>query len=174
MCRKNIAANACEPTISTCEQLWWGAGPELDRLSSRHQDGFDFIFGADCIYEKVDKGQLDALLETACRMLRKPTTPDPNATLPGGLPGAGGGGAGTGAEPSAAVFLLAFCRQLVPIDNVLDLARSKGLVPQLAEDRVYDMFGHNTDGMTDMWADCIYEFRWTPLPDPPPPATAIF
>jgi hypothetical protein len=35
----------------------------------------------------------------------------------------------------------------VPIETVLEAARGKGLTAALAEDRVYDMFGNNTDGM---------------------------
>eukprot|EP01052_Picozoa_sp_SAG31_P029718 SAG31_NODE_2977_length_4833_cov_5.035488_3_plen_206_part_00 len=146
MCRDNIATNGCGRTC-TCEQLHWGRGPALESLSSRFAAGFDLILRADVVYDKIEKGQLNALMETISRLLRRP--------------GAGSPPTIGWAAIRRAVFLLAFCRRQDPVETVLNLATEQcGLMSTLMPDRVYDMFGDNADGMTDMLSDCIYQFRW--------------
>ena len=61
--KQNCSANGLDDPGISCEQLWWGNNPTLDKLCSREPEGFDVIIGADLVYGP------DAVLRSAVHVL---------------------------------------------------------------------------------------------------------
>jgi predicted nicotinamide N-methyase len=123
------------PDSVVCAKLWWGS-EESSALRSLRPGGFDIILGADLIYGRehtLQQGNvLDNLMSTVQTLL----------AING-------------------VFYLAFTRRDLPVDVVLACAEKHGMVYELEEDYVFDIFDTNTDGQTCFWRDAIYAFRRT-------------
>jgi predicted nicotinamide N-methyase len=117
-----------------CQHFLWGK-LEAEQLLLQGA-GFDLILGADLIYGRSDDansctGTLVAdLFDTVFMLLLN----------------------------DAAVFYLGFTRRDLPIESVLETANQRGLIWELQEDYVYDIFDTNTDGQTCFWRDAIYSF----------------
>lgn len=118
-----------------CRPFLWGR-IRADELLFQ-EAGFDVILGADLIYGRSDnsnvgEGTLVAnLFDTVQALLLN----------------------------SESLFYLGFTRRDLPVEHVLDAANQRGLVWELQDDYVYDIFDNNTDGQTCFWRDAIYSFR---------------
>jgi hypothetical protein len=117
-----------------CQRFFWGKS-QAEKLL-QNEKGFDVILGSDLIYGRRgnypgDNGSFIAdLFDTAELLLLNDDS----------------------------LFFLAFTRRDLPIEIVLETANSRGLVWELQEDYVYDIFDTNTDGLTCFWRDAIYSF----------------
>lgn len=117
-----------------CQHFLWGK-LQAEQLLLQGS-GFDVILGADLIYGRrdnssVDEGTLVAdLFDTVQTLLLN----------------------------SESIFYLGFTRRDLPIELVLEAANQRGLVWELQEDYIYDIFDTNTDGQTCFWRDAIYSF----------------
>jgi predicted nicotinamide N-methyase len=128
--KRNIQRN--HAGCSSGEVLMWGQATANQELLERHSlpSGFRIILGADLIYGRCSMSTIRLLFETVHQLL----------SIDG-------------------CFYLAFTRRNLPIDVVLAEANAQGLVWELLDDFVYDIFDNNVDGTTDFWRDAIYAFR---------------
>ena len=128
--KRNIRRN--QVASLSGEVLLWGETSANQSLLERHSllNGFQIILGADLIYGKCSASTIKLLFETVYRLL----------SMDGR-------------------FYLAFTRRNLPINVVLAEANAQGLVWELMDDFVYDIFDNNVDGTTDFWRDAIYAFQ---------------
>ena len=119
-------------TTTAAQVLLWGNDNDNQALLERYtqNNGFSIILGADLIYGKCSIGTIQLLFQTVYQLL----------------------------APQHGIFYLAFTRRNLPISIVLKEANRQGLVWQLVDDFVYDIFDNNVDGTTDFWRDAIYAF----------------
>ena len=129
--RSNVEQNNLSESVS-CQQLWWGPSPALNELKQRTPEGFSVIFGCDLLYNQLQLkcGTVASLFLVVDELLSR-----------------------TGR------FYLSFTRRDLDVAAVLEAGRARGLVAELQEDFVYDLFGSNTEGVTDLWRDAVYSFR---------------
>lgn len=128
--RANCLLNGLRASTS-CQQLWWGPCLALDLLKLEHPDGFDIIIGCDLFYNRSQEEAVTAAFHTVDALLSK----------------AEGG-----------IFFLSFSRRDLDIDRVRQIGADCGFFSLLNSECCYDIFGSNTDGLTDLWRDCTYEF----------------
>ena len=133
--RNNLTDNddAVNGVAVECRQFAWGKEQAEDLL--QHDRGFDLILGADLVYGRNDDRASSSVVDLF----------DSIRVLLG--------------TKDASAFYLGFTRRDLPIAVVLEAANERGLIWELVQDYVYDIFDSNTDGQTCFWRDAIYVFR---------------
>lgn len=116
---------------TSCRQLLWGPGISLDDFSVLHPSGFHVIFGCDLFYNRSQEDKVTSVFMTVQQLL---------------------------SHSVGSCFYLSFTRRDLDISIVLSLALAQGFRSELHNDYIFDLFGNNTDGPTDLWRDAIYIF----------------
>lgn len=140
--------------VTPSELLWGGKLPKT----------YNFIYGADLIYERVDGAKVRLLAQTVRSGLSgvdwvskdssKYTNEESDEYE---IPEC--------AEiifevTSVPFFLLAFTRRSFPFNQLIEIFNSEGLkCTGLVEGGCFDIFENDTDGLTDMWRDCVLGFE---------------
>ncbi|GMH54469.1 hypothetical protein TrVE_jg11997 [Triparma verrucosa] len=156
----NLLLNSPPPSSYSVSNLLWGATlPQT----------YDFIYGADLIYERVDTTKVRQLASTVrsgltVEIWESPPSPlnivDSSTLLDGE----------EGCLPPCLLepfkvgrlpfFILAFTRRSFPFPSLIRIFAEEGLKCKgLVEDGTYDIFENETDGLTDMWRDCVVGFE---------------
>ena len=129
--RSNIADNGLSAGVM-CQELLWCPSPTLDELIRCNPQGFTVIFGCDLLYNAAQGAKvLGGLFHVVDTLLSR--------------------------TPGSA-FYLAFTRRDLDLATVFEAGHQCGFLADLQEDYVYDIFGSNTDGMTEFWRDAVYRF----------------
>ena len=139
--RSNCLDNGMVETIEggatgdvSLQLLPWGTH-DAARLLLTNPGGFDVIIGCDLFYNRTQEDKVALAFESVALLL---------------------------SHALGAVFVLAFTRRDLDIQTVLDIGHKCGFVAKIVDECTYDIFGTNTEGLTDFWRDCVYEFSRSP------------
>ena len=113
-----------------CKTLRWNNSDDMQEMSDMYSGGFQCIFGSDLYYNRSQDQVIHDIFATVAALLSHD-----------------------------GIFLMACTRRDMDIETVFSIASGAGFQWGLAEDSVYDIFGNNTEGMTELWRDAIFKFR---------------
>mmetsp|Transcript_45389 Transcript_45389/g.71010 ORF Transcript_45389/g.71010 Transcript_45389/m.71010 type:complete len:259 (-) Transcript_45389:339-1115(-) len=133
LCLRNVENNRQDSDSPTLVQRFSFGDSEEEQMlmsstNSLAQGKFSMIIAADVIYESSG-WQVDLLFHSVSRVLQ-----------------------GDGE------FVLAYTRRLVPEEAIFAAAKKYGYEVKVDEESCFDMFGNNTDGLSDFWQHCIFVF----------------
>ena len=101
------------------------------------------IFGSDLIYNKGQDSTVRDLFWTVKHLLLEDNKNN---------------------HQTKAKFYMSFTRRSMPLEQMLSLALEVGLKGMVMEDYCWDLFGNNTDGLTDMWEEVILVYEHCGIP----------
>lgn len=129
--QSNCADNGM-PAAVQLSLLLWGVNSGSQLLLSERPEGFDCIYGCDLFYNRSQEDKVALAFDTVAALLTK--------------------------DPSGR-FYLSFTRRDLDINAVLAIALAKGFNARVIDECTWDIFSTNTDGLTDLWRDAVFEFR---------------
>lgn len=129
--RSNCEDNGTSATVQL-SLLLWGVNAASRLLLAGRPQGYECIYGCDLFYNRTQEDKVALAFDTVAALL----THDPCGR-----------------------FYLGFTRRDLDINTVLAIALAKGFTSRVLDECTWDVFNNNTDGLTDLWRDAVFEFR---------------